>query len=253
MELTPLDLAVTTCYLVKTPGKYVLIDTGYAQDWNLFCKRLAAANVSLDQISHIILTHHHDDHCGLLNQITRLNPAVRVVMPSLAKDLLLVGHNDQTHGGGIINRRVKQILALKQLYLSLFSKKLVEKKNNLYFAPYQVRANDLLVNGETALRDLGIDLDGKIIETPGHTVDSISVIFDDGDCLVGDAAANFLQFAGTKYCVVFVMDLDLYYQSWGKILSEHPRRIFPAHGKPFLPDELEKNRGKNKKEQLVLV
>jgi glyoxylase-like metal-dependent hydrolase (beta-lactamase superfamily II) len=70
------------------------------------------------------------------------------------------------------------------------------------FPPYRLRNCDILVTGHTGLREIGIPLDGKIIETPGHTVDSVSILFDDGDCLIGDAAANFLWFAGTKYCVV---------------------------------------------------
>ena len=252
MELGAVNLSVTTCYLVRTGGKYILIDTGYAEDWDLFCKRLDAAKVSFADISHIILTHHHDDHCGLLNQITRLNPQICVVMHELAKDLLLVGSNDRTHGGGIINARVSRILALKQVYISLLTHKRVAKNRNLIFQPYAARPNDLLVRGETGLREIGIALDGKIIETPGHTVDSVSVIFDDGDCAVGDAAANFLQFAGTNYCVIFVNDLELYYQSWQKILSAGAKWIFPGHGKPFPADKLTKNIGKNKKEDMVL-
>jgi glyoxylase-like metal-dependent hydrolase (beta-lactamase superfamily II) len=253
MEIIALKLSVTTCYLVKAPSKYILIDMGYLEDWELFCERLSAVKVSLSEISHIILTHHHDDHCGLLNKIIRENPDIQVVMSYLAKELLLTGENDRTQGGGIINWRVKQLLSLKQAYLSVFLKKVIDKKKNLTFPPYHVRPNDILVKGETQLRSIGINLDGRIVATPGHTIDGISVFFDDGDCVVGDAAANFLQFAGTKYCVIFVSDLDEYYQSWRIILSEHARMIFPGHGKPFPVEELNKNMGKNKKENMVLL
>jgi glyoxylase-like metal-dependent hydrolase (beta-lactamase superfamily II) len=48
-----------------------------------------------------------------------------------------------------------------------------------------------LVTGDTGLREIGILLDGEVLETPGHTVDSISILFDDGNCLIGDASGNF--------------------------------------------------------------
>jgi hypothetical protein len=37
------------------------------------------------------------------------------------------------------------------------------------FPPYKLRNCDIVVTGDTDLREIGIPLDGKIIETPGHT------------------------------------------------------------------------------------
>ena len=45
MNLIPLKLSVTNCFLVKAGDQYVLIDTGYEDDWNLFRTRLKDANV----------------------------------------------------------------------------------------------------------------------------------------------------------------------------------------------------------------
>jgi glyoxylase-like metal-dependent hydrolase (beta-lactamase superfamily II) len=81
---------------------------------------------------------------------------------------------------------------------------------------------------------------------------AISILFDDGDCLVGDAAANFLGVAGTKNCVVFVRDLGEYYGTWEKILARGARRIFPGHGSPFDSKRLRRNLRKNKAENMVL-
>mgnify|MGYP003515065395 FL=1 len=49
MNLIPLKLSVTTCYLVKikTDEKFLLIDTGYEEDWDLFQRRLKEVNVEL--------------------------------------------------------------------------------------------------------------------------------------------------------------------------------------------------------------
>lgn len=247
MEIIKLSLSVTNDYLIKVNGNnYILIDTGYLDDWNLFCKRLKELNIEVHKISHIILTHHHDDHCGLLNKIVEINDDVKIVMSSSTKKLLTKGENDRTHGGGLINKRIKFLFKFKQVYISFILKKHVDKKSNLKFPPYKARKNDIVINGEVKLNDIGINLSGKIIETPGHTIDSISIILKNGDCFVGDAAANMLRFAGTKYCVVFIMDLNQYYESWKKIIESKAVTIYPAHGKAFKVDKLQKNIWENK-------
>ncbi len=167
-------------------------------------------------------------------------------MSHQAESLLLKGENDRTHGGGLINKRIEFLIGLKQLYLSLVLKKPVNKDDNLKFTPYTVRDNDIKIVGETRLGDMGIDLPGRIIETPGHTIDSISIVFEDGDCIVGDAAANFLRFAGTRYCVIFISDIHEYYRSWEQLISRKVRLIFPAHGRPFTVEKLVRNVGKIK-------
>lgn len=251
MDIIPVKLSVTNCFLIKVGERYVLVDTGYEEDWELFQAGLKKVGVAFSQISHIILTHHHDDHCGLLHDILRENGSIRVVMSGLCKDLIAKGENDQSHGGGLLNKRVAWLIRRKQFYLSVILRKKIDKSKNLKFTPYTVRDCDILVDGDTRLRDVGIPLDGKIIMTPGHTVDSISISFDDGDCLAGDAAARMLQFAGTRNCVIFICDMDQYYKSWRKIIEEGAKTIYPAHGKPFSVDRLKANIDKNKAENLV--
>jgi glyoxylase-like metal-dependent hydrolase (beta-lactamase superfamily II) len=172
-------------------------------------------------------------------------------MSSLCKELIAKGENDQTHGGGLLNKRIAWLIRRKQFYLSAILKKKIDKEKNLKFTPYIVRDCDILIDEDIRLCDIGIPLDGKIINTPGHTVDSISILFDDGACLAGDAAASMLKFAGTKNCVIFICDLDEYYKSGKKIMGEGAKTIFPAHGKPFSAERLKVNLGKNKTENLI--
>ena len=243
MEITALKLSKTNCFLIKNHNKYVLVDTGYEFEWALFSKRLREAGVDLSEISHLILTHHHDDHCGLLNKIVERNPDIRIIMSNLAEGPLKNGQNYHTPGSGHVNRRIHFILSLKQK---------VDKKWTHTFPPYLIRKNDILITKETTLKEIEIDLNGKIIATPGHSLDGISILFDDGDCIMGDAAANFLQFAGTKYCIISIDNLDEYYENWRKIIAGNAQQIFPAHGKPFNVEKLKKNLGKNKKKNMVL-
>ncbi|MBP2656255.1 MAG: hypothetical protein H6Q73_3824 [Firmicutes bacterium] len=93
-------------------------------------------------------------------------------MSYLAKELIAKGENDKTHGKGFINKRIKFLLSLplKRLKIMVTTGKYVDKKSELKFPPYYVRTDDILITSETKLRDIGIGLAGRIIETPGHTI-----------------------------------------------------------------------------------
>lgn len=251
MDIIALKLSFTNDYLFRNGDSWVLVDTGYAEDRALLERRLAEAGVAISDISHLILTHHHDDHAGLLNWLVARNPQIAVVMSTLSRELLLVGHNDLSHGGGLINRKIARLIGLKRLVVFLKTGTLPRKEANLGFEPYAARESDILLSCEVRLRDIGVEAEGSILATPGHTVDSVSVLFDDGDCLAGDAAAAMLPFAGTRHCVVFVMDLGQYYESWRLLLSRGARRILPAHGKAFPARLLERDMGKNRMEEMV--
>lgn len=252
MDLIPIKLSVTTCYLIKADEKYLLIDTGYEEDWELFQSRLKEVHIEIAQIGYILLTHHHDDHCGLVHLILEQNEAIRIIMSQLCSELIQKSENDQTHGGGLVNKRVAFLVRHKQAYVSLVLHKKVDKSKNLKFQPYISGEQDIIYNGETTLRDINIPIDGEIIETPGHTIDSVSILFPDGSCVVGDAAAHMLPFAGTKYCVIFICNMGTYYKSWEKIIQSGAKRIYPAHGAPFSIDKLVQNIHKNKERNMVL-
>jgi glyoxylase-like metal-dependent hydrolase (beta-lactamase superfamily II) len=238
-----LKLSATNCCLLKAEKGYVLVDTAYDWEWDAFRRELEKAGVGFDDLEYLILTHHHDDHAGLLNQLVAQNPALKIVMSVHARERLAKGKNDWPKGAGYINRRVNALATLKAK---------LDKKWTQTFPPYVARKEDILVSGEPSLRELGIGLDGRIFETPGHSIDSISVQLPEGIWLVGDAACNMGQLAGTKYCVFIVEDLEQYYRNWTRILEAGARQIFPAHGKPFSADELRRHINRNKKSDMVL-
>ncbi|MFW6035887.1 MAG: MBL fold metallo-hydrolase, partial [Halothermotrichaceae bacterium] len=108
--------SVTNCFLLKNGDKYVLIDTVYEHELDSFNKALEQVDVKLSDISHIILTHHHDDHVGLLNKLTTENPDIKVVMSKLAKNLILEGENNREHNGGFVNKWVRLIKVINNKF-----------------------------------------------------------------------------------------------------------------------------------------
>ncbi len=74
---------------------------------------------------------------------------------------------------------------------------------------------------------------------------------DSGEAFCGDAASDFLLWAGLQYCTLFMTDMTASYQSWQKMLEYGAKVIYPAHGKPFPAEKLQQNLGKVTTEQLV--
>ncbi len=240
-----IKLGLTNCFLIPLNSKYLLVDTAYEREWKTFQKRLNDVNVKISDIGYLLLTHHHDDHSGLMNKLVESNPQIKIIAYQKAKDYLKLGENVRYPGQSYINKRVGFILGILS--------KIYKEKAQHAFPAFDIREKDILINEDTNLEDIGINIKGKVILTRGHTDDSISLVLDDGSCFCGDAAANFAQFAGTRYCIVMICDLEEYYRSWVKILNENPRIIYPAHGKPFEAVCLQKNLYKNKKENTVLL
>lgn len=69
------------CTLIQTPCANILIDAGYG--YRATVARLAQANLTVRDISAIIITHEHSDHVSALPQFAKYSPAmVYVPQPS---------------------------------------------------------------------------------------------------------------------------------------------------------------------------
>ena len=231
----------TNCYLLKANDGYLLIDTGYDKDYNSFLTGLRKHNIDVTNINYLLLTHHHDDHSGFVNKLLK-ETDLTIICHKLAKELLETGKNNMSNGGGYINKR---IYYLSRIY------KLFNQDWNFTFPPVNLREKDILVKGDnnTLLKELGIN--AKIIYTPGHTIDSISVILDNEIIFCGDAAMSWPLWAGIKYCTIFITDVEQFYKSWEKIIKSGVKMVYPAHGNPFSIEMLKENIWKYTNESLV--
>jgi glyoxylase-like metal-dependent hydrolase (beta-lactamase superfamily II) len=224
-------LGVSRLYLLACDGGYLQIDTGYGWQYPAYRRALARVGVGIDQIRHLLLTHHHDDHSGFVGQLLRDgNPTV--IAHRNAKALLAAGANDTGHGGGYVNRRIKALAGLKMR---------LDPRWTLTFAPVHLRPHDMLIDRDDPHLLRGLGLDATILTTPGHSIDHISVLRDTGEAYCGDAAADMLRWAGTRYCTVFMTDMEQAYRSWRKMLDAGARVVCPAHGRPFPAQRLHDN------------
>ena len=186
-SIVGIPLSMSSVYLLPCQGGYLQIDTGYDRDYTGYRQGLTKAAIALDKIKLLVLTHHHDDHAGFLNELTR-DADMPIIAHEQAAALLKSGANDTTRGGGYVNQLVKFVAGLKMR---------LDPGWTLTFPPFTLREKDIRLPGDNnqVLRRLGIA--GQILYTPGHCIDHLSVVLDSGETFCGDAAANFLIWAGT--------------------------------------------------------
>lgn len=149
-----LKYSSTNTYLIQGSKGYILLDTGWAGTFSLFCKALGEKNISVQDIKYIIISHFHPDHMGIAQNIAKL--------------------------GAVI-----VIFDIQQKYVHAADSTLSKDKriNFLPIADDKIKIISIAKSREF-LREAGIA--GEILHTPGHSNDSISLLLDDGSLFVGD-------------------------------------------------------------------
>lgn len=229
MELGVLNLGnrLVNCWAYHIESGYVIVDTGYKSNYKTFKRLLKKHHISPDEIKYCFLTHSHDDHTGFLTRLLSLNSDMQVIIHSQALEVLRKGQNNF---GGCTNKSTYAFCKMLQLF----------GKGKHLFPPIKPEMeNRIIIVDESNIKQLECILGGKIIEMPGHTKDSISLLLGGGYLFCGDVAMN--GFPSKHNVSVWAEDETLYPQSWQKIISLQPTIIFPGHGKPFAYNRLEHN------------
>lgn len=137
-----------------------IVDTAAPGNERKILKALREAGIAQDNVSLLIVTHAHWDHCGSLQALkTALKVPVMAGWPD--SEYLEMGEN------------------------SPVSRSKARHARHLNFGETKV---EVVVKEDRGLEDYGID--ARVFRTPGHTEGSISVLASDGNCAVGDFLAG---------------------------------------------------------------
>jgi endoribonuclease LACTB2 len=182
-----LTVRSTHFFLLDCKGGKLLIDAG----WELaqFTSQMKAYKLPFSDIRYVLFTHHHPDHAGLVQDIKDLSGAKLII-----------------HAG--------QISYLKDL-LAYF-----EKKGG--YNPIRVEKEDLISPDRAALQAIGIR--GEILQTPGHSDDSISLALDNGIAFIGDLPHP--DFAVPEAH-------DLVCASWKNLIARGAHTFYHSHTDPI--------------------
>ncbi|MFZ5986343.1 MAG: MBL fold metallo-hydrolase [Bacillota bacterium] len=228
MKIINVGNKVNNNYIIKLEKGYLLIDTGYPEQFNSISKKLRKHNIQLRDISYILLTHAHDDHAGFLNEMLD-NSDAKVILHDQAIDRLREGQN--SFDGGYTS------------YLALTFSRIMKLlgKGEHRFPPVD-RPERYIVLDDSTQPTIEEQLSGTIINFPGHTIDSIGLLLKDGSLFCGDAAMN--GFPSLNRIIIWIENLKDYRRSWEVMLNNNPSKIYPSHGKPFMNEDLKKNMNK---------
>ena len=204
---------------------YVLIDTGYENGYFRLKEKLASNHINIKDIRYIFLTHAHDDHAGFLNDILNECPNLHVIASYKSLETLYKGQN--SFDGGCTS-----MLAL--IFCNIMK---IFGKGAHKFPPLNpCYENRFLLLSDDNHEDLGRRLGGTIVDTPGHTSDSISLYLNNRVLFCGDAAMN--GFPSLNKVTIWVENINNFHSSWKKIIYLKPTMVYPGHGKPFRYKEL---------------
>lgn len=215
---------VVNNYLISFKTGYILIDTGYAGGFPHFMKMLKKNHIQPKEIRYIFLTHAHDDHAGFLNEVLAVTNAKVILHPKAVKGLK---RGQNSFEGGCSSLRAWLFCQI----LALFG------HGDHHYPAIRKEYIDRLISIDSE-QFKALHFPYRILKTPGHTADHISLQV--GDILFcGDAAMN--GFPSKKRITIWIENLQEYQGSWKTIIWQDPRMIFPAHGKPFKTKDLQKN------------
>ena len=144
----------------------LLIDTDYAGALIAFYQTMKNADIRVSDIQYVLATHYHPDHMGLIGRLVEQGVGL----------LLVDVQREKVH----------------------FSDQIFEK-DRLPYSKINESAATIISCEESRKFLSSIGIFGEIIHTPSHSEDSISLILDDGSCLVGDLdPLEYLEAYGNK-------------------------------------------------------
>jgi glyoxylase-like metal-dependent hydrolase (beta-lactamase superfamily II) len=206
----PLDLRISTAYLVETPGRLLLVDAGMRHQEQAIVR--AMRRIGRSDLKLILITHAHADHYGSAAALTRLTGAPVAI------------HADDAPAMAAGQTRVRGRTRLQRAAMPVLIR--------LIAAP-AVQA-DLLLNEGDTLELFG--LPGRILHMPGHTPGSCCLLLPDGTAFAGDLVLT----SGQPHLQrAFIDDREQLWASYLRLRGLDLERVYGGHGRrPLTRDEL---------------
>ena len=226
MEIRNVGNRIMNTWIYPVEDGWVMIDTGYENSYAFVVKKLRSLLIQPEEIRYIFLTHAHDDHAGFLEEWMSKHPHTQVIAHEKSIEGLRKGQNRCVVGcstvGAFLFCQLMALLGNSEHRYPRLSEEHLAKITTL--------------NAEN-LTQMESKLNSKILFTPGHTEDSISLLVD-GNLFCGDAAMNGIP--SSHKITIWVEDKVAFEKSWDEMLASRAKKIYPAHGSPFCPCELKK-------------
>ena len=228
MEIRNVGNRIMNTWIYPVEDGWVMIDTGYENSYATVVRKLRKLLIQPEEIHYIFLTHAHDDHAGFLEEWMTKHPDTQVIAHKKAINGLRRGQNSFDGGCSTL---------LAYLFCQLMA--LLGNGDHRYPRLNENHLSKIITLNEENQARTEATLNGKILFTPGHTEDSISLLVE-GNLFCGDAAMNGIP--SSYKITIWVEDQTAFEKSWDVMLASGAKKIYPAHGSPFCPCELKTNK-----------
>jgi glyoxylase-like metal-dependent hydrolase (beta-lactamase superfamily II) len=218
------SLKTVNFYLVKQENSLSLIDAGWNNTacWEALNITLKKNGFKLNDLTEIILTHHHIDHIGLVNRIVSEHPIPVYTHPDSIPRL----------------KRDKDFLEMRaEFYAKLYHQMgcgKVGEARAAYLRKAIVTNKDEAIEGDiSAIRD-NMLLNFQVINVPGHAPDQLAFLDQrenrlfGGDLLIEHISSNALvepDSFGNR-----IPSLSQHIDSLTKLLGLDVKLVFSGHG-----------------------
>jgi glyoxylase-like metal-dependent hydrolase (beta-lactamase superfamily II) len=208
----------SNAYLILKESNIILVDTGKKSALGKLSKNLALLNFAVENVSTLILTHTHFDHCQSAWEIQKKS-SCQVIVSASAADSIKNGYTMLPNGAFPPTKLIARL------------GRLIGKRKFGYesFQPH------ILVDDEYNLNVAGDKI--KITGTPGHSADCLSILVDSEIAIVGDAMFGVFP---KSIFPPYSDDIAKMVESWGKLLNTGCNLFLPGHGKEIKRNLLQK-------------
>ena len=189
-EIIPLKYGNTNTFYVRGADGGLLVDTDYAGTLQPFFRAIKEKGIGVGDITCMLATHYHPDHTGLAGELQEMG--VKLIVMDVQKQL--VHYADR-----------------------LFV------RDSRDYVPVNLKKATVIPCGESRKFLKGLGIDGEIVHTPSHSRDSVTLILDSGDAIVGDLEPR--EYLGA-YDDGEAGDL---LRDWKEIMRRKPKRIWYGH------------------------
>ena len=208
----------SNAWLVQKNDLSMLVDSGKTKSRSLLMQNLNSALHQGNTLKYLMLTHTHYDHCQSATAIKDLYHC-NIIVSENAVPSITAGYTHLPRGTNYVTN-----------LLSTAGHKLMKKK--FMYAPFSA---DITISDDYLFP--APDADIRIITTPGHSSDSISLIVDNEVAIVGDAMFGIFR---NHVFPPFADDIPEMIRSWRKLLDTGCTTFLPGHGRAISRNLLEK-------------
>ncbi len=204
--------------MVEGPKK-MLVDTGSPGEGKKIIHELKKRGVELADLSLILHTHGHSDHCGSTAELIRYHK-IPTAIHTGDRAMIENGKNGTIKTRGLFAKILKPIVDV----------------------PFPAFQADIFLDDYSNLSEFGIN--AKVHSTKGHTQGSISLVFDNNEAIIGDllmggyvGGAFFPHLPDYHY---FIDDIEEVHRSIQKIVEFTSDKFYVGHGGPLTRARIEK-------------